>query len=165
MKLKTPWLIFISIIISGCATGPKFPTDKVLTGITPKMVVRHNDAYFGKKIIWGGMIVNSTNLKKTTQLEILGFPLSKSQRPRTGARPQRRFLATHDGYLETVNFAKGRYVTILGTISRNQRGKVGKSAYDYPAINAEKIYLWPPASEDGGSGPRFHFGIGVVFGR
>ncbi len=165
MKLKTSWLVFLSIIISGCATGPKFPTDKVLTGVTPKMVVLRNEVYYGKKVIWGGMIVNSTNLKKTTRLEILGFPLSKSQRPRTGPRPHRRFLAMHDGYLETVNFAKGRFVTILGAISRNQRGKVSKSAYDYPVINAEKIYLWPPASENAGSGPRIHFGIGVVFGR
>ena len=164
MKRLTAILVLVLFIISGCATGPKFPTDQVLTRVTPAMVVQNNAAYIGKRVIWGGMIVNSTNLKAATRLEILGFPLTRAQRPTTSGRPQRRFLADHKGYLETVNYTKGRYVTVIGTISRNQPGRVGESKYEYPLIHIDRIYLWP-VETPGTSRPRFHIGIGVIFGR
>lgn len=156
-------LLLSSLLLSACATGPKYPTKGVEMSLTPQQAVTEADMQRGKNVLWGGMIVNSTNLDTRTRLEVLAYPLDSNQRPQIDEQPYGRFLLYKEGYLETVDYAAGRRITVLGRITGIQDGKVDESSYTYPVVEADQLYLW--SRKEASSEPRVHFGIGVIFGR
>ena len=152
----------LALLLAGCATGPRFDTRGVDRAVTPRQAVSEAASLQGRRVLWGGVVVNSTNLADATRIEVLAYPLDSSQEPNLDANPLGRFLAFKQGYLETADYSQGRRLTVIGTLSGVRRGKVGQANYDYPVISAEQIYLWPSA----GRPPRtqFHIGVGVIFG-
>lgn len=148
--------------LAACATGPRYDTTRYSTSITPPQAVENLAALRGKEVLWGGLLINSINKEGATQLEILAYPLNSSQRPDTDQSPRGRFLAVKSGYLETVDFAEGRLVTVAGRLVETRSGQVGEASYVYPVVEADALHLWPKA----GDAPqtRIHFGIGVMFG-
>ncbi|MFA5531806.1 MAG: Slp family lipoprotein [Thiohalomonadaceae bacterium] len=156
----------VAALLVGCAgTGPEFKTEGVATGLTPREASTRAADIAGTRVLWGGVIVNSTNLENATQLEVLGYPLDDSQEPQTDAGPAGRFLVIEPGYLETADYAQGRRITVVGPVTGTRQGKIGESAYTYPVVDPDRIHLWPRASTQRYTEPRFHFGVGVIFGR
>jgi len=153
-------LVFAVILLSGCEATLPVSGDR---SITPKQVAADDEKYRTTRIQWGGIIVKARNLQHTTELELIAYPLGMSGQPDTTALPQGRFIATKAGYLETVDYAKGRLATLDGVVSGIRDGKVGDADYRYPTIDVDSIKLWP---QDYGSArrPRVHFGIGVGSG-
>ena len=72
---------------------------------------------------------------------------------------QNRFVVRHAGYLETMVYAPGREITVIGTLQDVEEGKVGDASYRFPVLKADKIYLWPL-----GENSRVRFGVGVGVG-
>jgi outer membrane lipoprotein len=157
---RTPLLLLVALALGACAGGPKFVTDDVDTSLTPQQALKEQALQQGKRVLWGGMIINSTNLKEQTRIEVLAYPLDSDHSPQTGKAPYGRFLLFRDGYLETVDYAPGRLISVVGRFDGSRRGKVDQSEYIYPVVQAEQLHLW---SKGGKGNPRFHFGIGVVF--
>ena len=162
MTYRHGLLILLALLFSACASGPRYPTEGVELAATPQLATAEASALRGKTILWGGMIINSSNLKNQTRLEILAYPLDSNQYPQTDSAPLGRFLLVKEGYLETVDYAPGRLVTLRGPLAGTESGKVGETRYTYPLVRAQELYLW---SRAGKSEPRVHFGVGVVFGR
>lgn len=156
-------LLFAGLLLGGCATGPKYPTEGVEVALTPQQAIAEADTQQGKLVLWGGMIIDSTNLESQTRLEVLGYPLDSNQRPLTDQQPYGRFLLFKEGYLETVDYAAGRQITVLGRVSGVQEGKVDETSYTYPVIDAEQLYLW--SRRQAQSEPRVQFGFGLIFSR
>ena len=77
--------------------------------------------------------------------------------------PEGRFIAKKAGYLETVDYAKGRQVTVTGNFSRVRSGEVGETPYEFPILDADEIVLWPDEGERT-TKPRVNFGFGVGSG-
>jgi outer membrane lipoprotein len=162
IKTFSPYsLLFALALLTACATSPKFDVDSIDLGITPKRVAAENTALRGRSVLWGGVIVNSSNLKEKTQIEILAYPLDSDQRPDLDKSPLGRFLAQQEGYLETSDYSQGRLITVSGVVGENLEGRIGETEYTYPVIQMDKYYLWPKASDTPES--RIHFGIGVIF--
>jgi len=153
-------LLLATLLLAACSAGPKFALEGVDTTLTPKQAVTEADLSHGKEVLWGGMIINSTNLEQNTRLEVLAYPLDSDHYPQTGKPPYGRFLLTQKGYLETVDYSPGRLITVVGRFDGTRRGKVDRSDYTYPLIKAEQLHLWSKGQK---SDTRFHFGIGVVF--
>lgn len=152
---------FVSaLLLSGCATTPRFNLEDVDTALTPGNAVAQIETARGKKVVWGGIIVSSRNLQNSTQLEILAYPLDSNHRPLTEREPLGRFFADHNGYLETVDYAPGRELTLTGTLGSVKEGKIDESVYHYPAISTEQIHLWTKKRSD--TEPRIRFGFGVM---
>jgi len=153
------------LLLAACASGPGISTDGVNETVTPSQASVETDVLRGDQVLWGGMIINSTNLKNSTRLEVLSYPLDSSQRPETSAQPTGRFLAMEKGYLETVDYGQGRLVTIKGALNETQDGAIGDADYTYPVIQADQIYLWAEESDAArrDSGINFGFGIGILF--
>lgn len=149
------------LLLSGCATTPPLNLQDVDTTISPGNAAAQIETLRGKKTLWGGIIVNSRNLQNTTQLEILAYPLDDTRRPLTDREPLGRFIADHNGYLETVDYAPGRELTVIGVLTAVKEGKIDESSYRFPSINTEQLRLWPKSRAD--TEPRIHFGIGVMF--
>ena len=144
---------------AACASGPRYDTARYDTSITPSQAVENNTTLRGKEVLWGGLLINSVNEKGGTQLEILAYPLDSTQRPETDESPRGRFLAVKTGYLETVDYAEGRLVTVAGRLAETRSGRVGEAAYVYPVVEAESLHLWPKISD--APQTRVQFGIGI----
>jgi len=153
-------LVLAALLLSACAATPEFATQGTEPALTPKQAVTEAASLKGKKVIWGGAIINSSNLKNATRLEVLAYPLDGDHYPQTGQPAYGRFLLMKEGYLETVDYAPGRLVTVVGTLDGTRNGKLDESEYTYPLVQADQLHLW---SKSGKSETRFHFGIGVMF--
>jgi outer membrane lipoprotein len=152
-------------LLAGCATGPRYDTAGVATDLVPAEVSANPALHRGTQVIWGGLIVVTRNLADYTELEVLGYPLDRSQRPDAGRSPQGRFLVRTRGYLEEVDYAQGRRVTVTGTLGEHVDGLVGEAPYTYPLLQARDIHLWPVDTRRDPGSPRFHIGVGVIFSR
>ena len=117
-----------------------------------------------RELAWGGVIVAARNLKDSTQLEILGYPLDDRNRPDSDAAPIGRFIAVHPGYLETADYAPGRLVTAVGAVTQTRSGTIGEAQYTYPVLATHRIHLWSKSPREP-SRPSIHFGIGIGISR
>jgi len=154
-------LIFLAItaLLSGCASAPDFDTTQVDQSLTPQGAVAESELNRGKTALWGGTILDTRNLKNSTRMEVLAYPLNTSYRPLLESKPLGRFIIQHDGYLEPATYAQGRVISVLGKISGTQDGNVGDSSYTYAVIESKQLHLW--SKDSGRNRTTFHFGVGV----
>lgn len=161
-KLALPAVLLFGL--AACASGPRYDTSLVETGLTASQVAAAPAAHSGARVVWGGVIIITRNQPGYTELELLSYPLDSAQRPDTSRGEQGRFLVRHATYLEGVDYAPGRHLTVSGKIDTVLEGKVGDAPYTFPLLQSDDVYLWPRDNREPSS-PRFHFGIGVIFGR
>ena len=150
----------VSALLAACTTAPRFDTAGIDAAMTPAAVTARPQASTGHQVLWGGVIVAATNLRDATELQILAYPLNRAQRPKVGAPPLGRFIAVRRGYLETVDFAPGRQVTVTGPVEGLRPGHVGQMRYLFPVVSVRGLYLWP--RDETATEPQMHFGIGVI---
>lgn len=149
------------LILTACASLPTFNIAGVDKTLLPSQVADNVKNFKGKKVIWGGAILSGKNLKTTTRLEILAYPLDSDGWPERDQKPLGRFILSHKGYLETADYSKGRVITVVGSVTDTEQAKVGQSPYTYPVITSQQLHLWANSRQK--SGARVHFGIGVIF--
>ncbi len=149
-------------VLGGCAVSPFAPSivqDRGLR-VAPAAVVTRPGSYVGRPVLWGGRILASQNLSASTELTVLAYPLDSVGEPRLDRPALGRFVIREAGYLETVDFAPNRLVSVYGGIAGVRSGQVGEKPYLYPVVQAQKLYLWPP----GHPRPAVQFGIGIGIG-
>ncbi len=152
-------LVGMAPILAACASGPKFDPAATELSVSPRQVAANTDQFLDSRVIWGGLIVNATNLENATEIEVLAYPLNSSQRPQLDQSPLGRFLVMQDGYLETVTFSRDRVITVTGTVRETVIGRVGDSEYVYPVVHSDGLYLWSRA--DRGFWDNVSVGVGV----
>jgi len=158
--MKRTLLVMLVLLLAGCASGPDFPTQDVNLQLRPEQAA--TPAMAGQRVLWGGLIIATHNLQDRTELEVLAYPLDNRQRPDAAEKPLGRFLAEQPGYLEPVDYAAGRLVTLTGTVGEARAGKIQDTDYVYPVVAITAIHLWPEAGAQD-TEPQMHFGIGVIF--
>lgn len=154
-------LILSLLLLAGCASQPPLDVAGTEPALTPQAAVAARAE--GQRVLWGGVIVNSTNLADATRLEVLAYPLGDDQRPVRTRAPLGRFIAFRSGYLETADYAPGRKVTLSGELQGVTEGKIGEATYTYPVVEIDQLQLWPQAQPR--TEPRVQFGIGISIGR
>ena len=167
--MRTAFIALIGALataLSACATGPRFDRDLYDDAIAPAQAARAADTLAGTGVLWGGLIVAASNLETGSEIEVLAYPLDRAQQPDTSRTPMGRFLAVTEAYLETVDFAEGRLITVAGALAGTREGRVGEARYVYPVIETGpgQIHLWPIDSR-ARTEPRFSVGVGVMLGR
>lgn len=154
-------LLIATILLASCSQLPKFNTHGVDWNLLPTQVAADIKTHRGQHVMWGGAILSGKNLKNSTRLEVLAYPLDGDGWPERDQKPLGRFILSQKGYLETADYGKGRIITVVGTVSGVERGKVGDSSYTFPLIQVRQLHLWEKSDQK--TGTRFHFGIGVMF--
>jgi len=105
------------------------------------------EAYMSRKVRWGGVILQTENRQNTSRLSIIAFPLSSKGEPQISDESPGRFIALVDEFLEPLVYSREREITIIGKLVKTETIKVGEYPYEYPVIEVEHYYLWPPRSE------------------
>lgn len=108
----------------------------------------------GETLLLGGEILTNTVTEAGTTLEILRYRLDRRGWPRGAVKPGDRFLARSDEVLDPALFAKGKTVTLTGTVVGSETRALDQARYLYPVFVIGEISLW---SEEGASrGPYPH---------
>ena len=146
-----------ALLPSGCATP--YDIGNADVRVTPTEAAKDAPGMQNHVVAWGGLIAAANNLKDKSELEVVGYPLDSENRPDRDATPTGRFIVIQSGYLETADYAPGRLITVVGTVTETRDGMVGNAKYVYPVVVAAKMHLWPKREER--REPSIHFGIGV----
>jgi outer membrane lipoprotein len=135
------YLFLLLITVGGCATVPKPLAIGSFAEVTPRDVPDDN-MLVGQRVRWGGSIVNTDPGKDETCFEISSRSLDRSARPVETDITLGRFIACAPEFYDPHVYAKGREVTIVGSIQGTLVRKLGEYEYRYPQINVETVYLW-----------------------
>ena len=160
MPVRSYVIACVLLLLSGCAVTPPFSDDllhNVNRSLLPEQALKENAQ--DVDVMWGGVIVNATNTPEHTDFAVLFYPLDSSQRPDRREQAKSRFIVRYPGYLETMVYAPGREIAVLGKLQGVEEGKVGDAPYRFPVVKADRIHLWPIGDDS-----RVHFGVGVGIG-
>jgi len=153
-------ITFSGMLLAGCA-GQTCYAPVGNPNVTPSAVAA-TGGHVGEPVQWGGILVETRNLKDRTELDVVGYPLDKCGRPQTGAGQTGRFVIVRPGFLETTDYRGGRRVTSTGRITGVREGRLGEVEYAFPLLESYKVQLWPVERQDGGSAyPRPWVSIGI----
>lgn len=156
-------LLLAGLLLTACATGPRFNLSGVDDTLTPADAVQVMAKARDRVVHWGGSIIATTNLKDSTRVEVLAYPLDRNSLPDLSAKAQGRFILLQSGYLEAADYAPGRLVSVVGKLTETLSTRIGEATAVFPVVQAEQIYLWPPDAQR--SRTQFHFGLGVGITR
>jgi outer membrane lipoprotein len=146
--------------IAGCS--PPFPKElleKVDGSVTFAQVRKDPGSSVGKLLMLGGMIVETTNLKEGTRIEVLQKALDGEGRPELTDATGGRFLILTSQFLDGAVYHRGRMITVIGEVAPPVVLPLGEIEYRYPVLSARSLHLWSFSS-----GPYFSFGVGVYRG-
>ena len=138
-------LVALACASAGCASSP-FPEELTRTvnrSLTLAEIKADPQAHLGEHVILGGDIIKAIPKPRDTEIEILARRLSGGDVPEGGDGSTGRFLVRTAGFLDPAIYARGRRLTVLGTVAGTEERAVGDVAYVYPVIRAERLKLWP----------------------
>jgi outer membrane lipoprotein len=159
--MKKLILISALTVIIGCAhVISQEVRNEVDPEVTPEMIFSSPDAYKGKSVILGGVIINSQNTQEGTSIEVLHRPTDYRGRPKNTDISLGRFLIFYEGYLDTAIYSVGRKVTVAGEVLGKRTRPLGKLEYPYVVIKSTELHL-VKSQRDGGVG--FSLGIFTTF--
>jgi len=145
MKKYLPPLVLplILFLLPGCVYVISRDVRKEVTReLSLREVIKDPDAYKGKLVLWGGVIIDSKNLKEGTRIVILQKDLNIRGRPKESDKSQGRFIVLHPGYLDTAIYRKKREITVAGEITGRKVLPIDEIEYTYPVLIPREIHLW-----------------------
>lgn len=151
-------LAFAIVALCGCAT-PAFKGAPP-PGPPPTEVAAAPERYHGAEVVWGGKILAVANLAETTDVQILGYPLDRNQRPDMRAPSIGRFVLAIPGYAEATDFPPGRWLSVRGRVAGSEAHRIRERDVVHPRIAPDDVHLWPRGFPDEHGHWRFGIGIG-----
>ena len=151
-------LLLSVLAVSGCATTPPIDPTGARTALHPYQVANEDD--LGEPVVlWGGMIVEVANRERSTEVEVLAYPLDARQRPQLERATEGRFIAVLPGFVEPLDYPAGRFVTLRGRLVGTRAGRIGERDYVYPIVGVQAAHVWHRDFRT--DGPRVSIGIGI----
>jgi outer membrane lipoprotein len=127
--------------LAGCATVPAPLVGTDFATVTPQQAVSQNAS--GQRVRWGGEIIRVEPRANATCFEILSRELYDDARPKRHDHSEGRFLACKPGFFDPAVYAKGRDITVVGTLNGSEKHKVGEYDYTFAKVDANEVYMWP----------------------
>jgi len=131
-------LAAVTLLFFACTTIPE-QLQGTYFEISPARV---EPSVYGSSVLWGGVIIDAKNKENHTCFEILSREMDKYMRPRVEDRTSGRFIACKPGFYDPEVFAKGREVTITGTIRNIEARQIDEFSYRYPVLDIDELVLW-----------------------
>lgn len=138
-------LLLTLAAIIGCAhVISQTVRDEVDTELTPEMLFRDPDAYRGKTVLLGGVVISAKNTDEGTYIEVVQKPLDYRGKPKDTDISFGRFLVLHKGYLDPAIYSPGRKLTVAGEVSGKRVKPLGELQYAYPLIKSKELRIIQP---------------------
>jgi outer membrane lipoprotein len=148
-------------LLTACATRPPI-TAPPSASPAPFEAAESLSRRMDEDVLWGGMIVDTRNYQRHSEIEVVAYPLDERQRPNPDLAEQGRFIALRAGFVEPQEFASGRFVTLRGPITGDRKLQLRGEQATIPEIDARELVLWPRDFRTPKS--TFSIGIGIGFG-
>jgi outer membrane lipoprotein len=153
----------IAVALVACAPAPIYKTSTAAVIVTPMQVSQTPERYTSGDVIWGGRIVQVTNLSDHSEVEVLAYPLDGSQRPKANDSGNGRFIVVMHGYVEPLDYPAGALMTVSGKLNGSRAGNVGEANYVFPMVVALQSHVWTQKEMNQGRN-NVSFGLGVGVG-
>jgi len=161
MKVFTIIYTFIAVLvifISGCAsTIPKEIREAPLNNPMVAEVRTNAELFIGSRVRWGGTIASVVNLPNETWIEIVARDLGQYGKPVHNDHSAGRFIASVDGFLEPIVYAKGRSITVVGVVEKEIIRKISEFDYKFPLVRVNNFKLWEKYQEYPYYRPYWHY--------
>jgi outer membrane lipoprotein len=155
MKRNFQILLFLAIFAFSCAPFPQEVMRQLDANLTYALVRKNPEAYRGKTILWGGVIIETINRPGETLIQVRQAELDYEKRPTNKDRSAGRFLVQSSGFLDPAIYAKGREITVAGELAGTKVLALGETQYTYPLVLAKEIRLWEKPQEIGPYDPYY----------
>jgi outer membrane lipoprotein len=110
-------------------------------------VLAQPNNYDGDQVRWGGTITAVEHRGDDTVLVIANSALDSQGKPLADAGSQGQFMAKVNHYLNPAVYAKGRTVTVAGTIVGSESRAIGSDPDTYPFVAVKDYHLGPGAQQ------------------
>jgi outer membrane lipoprotein len=131
------------LLFSGCTHVISEGSRKLVDpSLTMERLRAEAGAVQGRYAMLGGVIAGAKNTKEGTRLEVVQFKLDSSGYPVESVQSAGRFLATSNGFLDTMIYRPGRLVTIVGEVRGRMTLPLDEIEYSYPVIAIKESYVW-----------------------
>lgn len=151
-----------TLALCACTPAPIYKNVPGAVAAGPAQVAQSPERYAGNAVVWGGRIVQVTNLADHSEIELLAYPLDSSQRPKANDSGNGRFVAVLHGYAEPLDYPAGALMTISGKLDGSRSGKVGEADYVFPLVSVGQSHVWTADEmRRGRSNIQFGLGLGV----
>ncbi len=137
------WFPVVAVVssLAGCASVPASLSGGTFSDVTPQAAQARS--IVNVRVRWGGEIVETQPGKGETCFDVVSRPLNAEARPELTDVTLGRFMACATGFYDPAVYAKGRQITVVGTLEAPVLGKIGEYSYRYPQVKAATVYLWP----------------------
>jgi len=105
-------------------------------------IQKNPDKFRGTIVVWGGVIIETTNLKESTAIKVMQTALDIQRRPTDLDRSEGRFVIRVDRFLDPDIFRKGREITVGGPVADYEVHPIGEIRYTYPVVQASELKIW-----------------------
>lgn len=170
MKIAINWgmkrffiLLLLCAFASSCAHVVSGRERDKASNVPFKTVLKEPEKYKGQTFIWGGTIIQTTQVKTGGSLmEVLENPLSGTGKVKNRNHSDGRFLVYNAQMLDPVIYRPGRLVAVAGELVEARMGKLGEADYLFPVLRANEIHLLKePAESNLHFYPSIFMGVGV----
>ncbi len=133
----------VALAIAGCEP-PIFAElqKRVQKGLTFPAVLQNPTQHKGAVVIWGGVILSTTNSKTGSEVVVLETPLDASGVPLAARYSRGRFIAKTPAFLDPEVFRRDRRVTFGGELVGSEARPLGDTQYAYPVLNVLRSAVW-----------------------
>jgi len=167
-----PYLFLSCLLLGACTSMPQAMKDARVVDISYAVASQNIDSYKDVPVRWGGIIIDVENEENFSLVQALFYPLNYFGRPKLNGLYGDRFVIKSTEFLDPVIYAKGREITVVGTLNGDIERTVGKRIIRVPLILSTAIYLWPKHYHNDyysyvyGYRPYFeYYGDGFYWGR
>ncbi|MBS0431768.1 MAG: Slp family lipoprotein [Proteobacteria bacterium] len=129
----------LALGLGACASVPQ-QLNGTFSTVTPDQA--QGGQAQGSRVRWGGRIIDTEPRQAQTCFFVLAQTLDGQSRPNRDEQSSGRFVACKDGFYDPEVYAKGRDLTVAGTLDGSMTRKVGQYDYNYPLVHADVVYLW-----------------------
>lgn len=146
VSLRIACMLLLGLSLFGCASDlPRDIASPPPHGNPPLAAVRADPGRFsGTPVRWGGTIAAVENRKNDTWIDVVGRQLERDGRPIVGDRSEGRFMAKLHGFVDPAVYAKGRELTVAGTIAGELTKRIGQFPYRFVVVDVHTLHLWQP---------------------
>ncbi len=139
--VRFSWILLL-MVLTACAPLSQDIRRQAGKSAPFSEIQRSPDTFIGTVVVWGGVVIEITNLKESTAIKVLQAALDMQERPTETDRSEGRFIIVVDRFLDPDIFKKGRQVTVGGEIAGKEIQPIGEIQYVYPVVRARELKLW-----------------------